>query len=431
MRQAPLIAFLGFVERSTQVQDGHPSLWKYNILGLKHHFVSMVYPFNLSSGGLAVAVYDPQPSDSFKLIWRTESGLEAGTIDIAFPDKVPAPITPETTPVLRADGPLMSYTHGGWAFAVFPVKGLNLTLNAPGLYHIYLRTDEGEIKIGSLSFGLSLAEPLTEARVAAIRSHPYAIKSVRMNLRCNQCNDAVRPYAGLERSAELEGEGWIWYETLPDFFTCRCGKLSPDLTIIRNNLHGLLGQRSTISHGLSFVPAYEREALSNMETNFRSLLEQSAREEVLQTFIEENPVFLHTFAPQNLWFKAPVLTSFKTDFAVLSHSDELLLIELEKPQTRLLKQDGGVHSELQHAFDQVHNWLHLADEHRGAFLSCIDPELRQVGAVRGVIIAGRDTNYDPDHLRKLKGRDFGRIKFMTYNDLSEAFAALLKALDNT
>ena len=82
-------------------------------------------------------------------------------------------------------------------------------------------------------------------------------------------------------------------------------------------------------------------------------------------------------------------------------------------------------------FDQVRDWLNLADEHRQAFLSCIGAELEQVGAVRGVIIAGRDAGYDPDHLRKLKGVDFGRVKFMTYDDLSAAFDSLLRALDST
>ena len=56
---------------------------------------------------------------------------------------------------------------------------------------------------------------------------------------------------------------------------------------------------------------------------------------------------------------------------------------------------------------------------------------KEVGAVRGMIIAGRDVGYDPDHLRKLKGADFGRVKFMTYDDLSAAFDALLRALDST
>ena len=151
MRQAPLIAFLGFVERAAQVQDGHQSLWKYNILGLRQHFFSLVYPFTLRAGGLAVAVYNPQPSDFFKLVWRTESGAEAGTIDIAFPDNAvkaepETALSPETAPVLRKDGPLMIFPSGGWAFAVLPTAGLNLTLNAPGICHIYLRTDEGETR---------------------------------------------------------------------------------------------------------------------------------------------------------------------------------------------------------------------------------------------------------------------------------------------
>lgn len=436
MRQAPLIAFLGFVERSVQVQDRHPRLWKYNILGLKHHIFSIIYPFTFGGGGLAVAVYDPQPSDSFKLVWRSESGFEVGMMDITLADKTievgpETALTHEMSPVLRKDGPLVMIPPGGWAFAVLPTATTNLTFNAPGLYHLYLRTDDGESLVGSLDFVLIQVEPLTEARVAAIRSDPSAIKAVRLQLRCNHCNDAIQPYAGLERSAKQEEEGCIWYQTLPNSFMCSCGKLSVDLTIIRTNLHGLLGQRSTTSHHLSFVPAYEREALHTIRTNFRALLDQGAREEVLQTFIEENPVLLHQFSPQDLWFKAPVLTSFKTDIAVLSHGAELLLIELEKPQTHLLKQDGGVHSELQHAFDQVRDWLHLADEHRQAFVACIGAEPKQVGAVRGVVIAGRDADYDLDHLRKLKGVDFGRIRFMTYDDLFAAFDALLRALDST
>ncbi len=436
MRPAPPIAFLGFVERSAQVQDGNPRLWKYNVLGLKHYFLSMIYPITIDQGGLALAIYDPQPSESFSLVWRSASGVEVGTISIALPDKAVEgkpgiPLTPEIAPVLRKDGPLAMAPPGGWMFGVFPTTGLNFTVNAPGIYHLYLRTDEGETQVGSLSFGLIQVEPLTEARVAAIRSDPSATKAVRLDLRCNHCNDRTRAYAGLERSAKQEEEGWVWYETLPDSFTCGCGKLSVDLSIIRSNLHGLLGERRTASHQLSFVPAYEREALHTIQTNFRVLLDQGAREEVLQTFIQENPVLLHQFSPQDLWFKAPVLTLYKTDFAILSHGAELLLIELEKPQTHLLKQDGGVHSELQHAFDQVHDWLHLADNHRQAFVTCIGAEPKEVGAVRGVVIAGRDADYDPDHLRKLKGRDFGRIRFMTYDDLFAAFDALLRALDST
>lgn len=281
MRQAPLIAFLGFVERSAQVQDRHPRLWKYNILGLKHHIFSIIYPFTFGGGGLAVAVYDPQPSDSFKLVWRSDSGFEVGMMDITLADKTievgpETALTHEMSPVLRKDGPLVMIPPGGWAFAVLPTATTNLTFNAPGIYHLYLRTDDGESLVGSLDFVLIQVEPLTEARVAAIRSDPSAIKAVRLQLRCNHCNDAIQPYAGLERSAKQEEEGCIWYQTLPNSFVCRCGKLSVDLTIIRTNLHGLLGQRPTTSHHLSYVQAYEREALHTIRTNFRALLDLGA-----------------------------------------------------------------------------------------------------------------------------------------------------------
>jgi hypothetical protein len=146
--------------------------------------------------------------------------------------------------------------------------------------------------------------------------------------------------------------------------------------------------------------------------------------------LEENPVFLHQFSPEHIFFKAPILTAHKTDFAILSPQRELLLIELERPNTKILKKDGGVHSELQHAFDQTRDWLHLADEQRVVVLDCIGIERKYVGAVRAVAIAGRDAGYDPEYLRKLKGADFGRTRFMTYDDLLAGLDALIRTVEH-
>jgi hypothetical protein len=73
----------------------------------------------------------------------------------------------------------------------------------------------------------------------------------------------------------------------------------------------------------------------------------------------------------------------------------------------------------------------VADAHRQAFLECIGVDPKQVGAVNGLVIAGRDAGYDPEDLRKQKGCDFGRVKFLTFDDLFGAFASLLEALDKT
>jgi hypothetical protein len=171
---------------------------------------------------------------------------------------------------------------------------------------------------------------------------------------------------------------------------------------------------------------YEKGSLDNVLTNFRLLLNAAATEETCQVFMEQNPILLHPFSPAETFFKAPILSLRRTDFAIVNHQKELLLVELEKPSTKIMKKDGGLHSELQHAFDQVHEWLHSADEHRAAVLECIGVDRRNVGAVRAVVIAGRDAEYDPEKLRRLKGVDYGRVRLLTYDDLLAALGALVR-----
>ena len=69
------------------------------------------------------------------------------------------------------------------------------------------------------------------------------------------------------------------------------------------------------------------------------------------------------------------VTTTLRDFAIVTYQHELILIELEKPSTRLLKADGNIHSELQHALGQAREWLRHADDHRMAVLQCIGVEL--------------------------------------------------------
>jgi Domain of unknown function (DUF4263) len=100
----------------------------------------------------------------------------------------------------------------------------------------------------------------------------------------------------------------------------------------------------------------------------------------------------------------------------------------EKTSTRLLNKKGGKASSLQHAFDQVQDWLHVIDEHRLAVLDSLKIDRESVASVRGVVIAGRDQGYDAKQLRVLKGVDFGRITFLTYDDLLFGLVDLLNNL---
>ena len=56
----------------------------------------------------------------------------------------------------------------------------------------------------------------------------------------------------------------------------------------------------------------------------------------------------------------------------------------------------------------------------------IDP--LSVGNIKGVVIAGRDSGNDKDHLRRLKSMLSGRIALLTFEDLSGSLAALVEQM---
>jgi Domain of unknown function (DUF4263) len=129
-----------------------------------------------------------------------------------------------------------------------------------------------------------------------------------------------------------------------------------------------------------------------------------------------------------LFFKPAILTRFKADFAIVTPQKELVLIEIERAGTRLLRKDGGQHADLTHAIGQIHSWLHEIDEHRLAVLDSLEIPREMVSKVRGVVIAGRDSGNDASHLRRLKGSDHGRVTLLTYDDLSAGLAVLAHRL---
>ncbi len=270
---------------------------------------------------------------------------------------------------------------------------------------------------------------MTPDRVAAIRAKPHAAKRVHVQLSCRNCDESIHAYAGIEKDDALELEGWQWYESLPDEFTCSCGETSNiDLTYIRSNLHGLLGDTLRTGPRVSLTHMHDPDSLERIFNDFSGLLEEQPAEEELQQFIEDNPVLLHTFSPDRVFYKKPILAKHQTDFAVVSSSKELVLIEIEKSSIRLLRKDGGVTAASTHAFDQVRDWLHEADEHRPAVLEAFDLSPDEVTQVRGAVICGRDQGYDAEALRKLKATRYERIVFLTYDDLLRSLGILIRSL---
>lgn len=102
----------------------------------------------------------------------------------------------------------------------------------------------------------------------------------------------------------------------------------------------------------------------------------------------------------------------------------MFFVEIERPDILLLRKDGAISAEMEHAITQVRDWLFLYEKHRGAVLECLDLPEQQVTRARGLVIAGRDKEYDAENLRKFKWQDRGLIDCITYDDLLSMFTTL-------
>jgi len=417
MSQSDII-FLGVCEQAAHVQDLYVNLHKWNIIGLKNVVLSHLYPLRLTGLSIGIAVAGTGIGQEHKLQIVDEFGDEVAAIQLEL-----RPAQPDSAPVAPSEHPALLQI--GWMVMFAPFNDERMIVKKPGWCVVQLLTDDGPKAIGCLLFAVVDAEPLTPERVAAIRSDPTAAKYARIELSCRVCASKCRACAALDRH-DVEGtEGWTWYEDLPDTFVCECGQTTLDLSIIRRNLHAVLGHSDLAVRELNFRPLYEKGSLEAIRASFVHLLNTATKEEQLQRFIHENPILLHQFPAYKLFPKPPLLTFYVADFGIVTPQRELVLIELEKPSTRLLKQNGHAADELNHAFDQVTDWLQVADDHRQAVLASLKIPSEQVSQVRGVVIAGRDAGNDAERLRKLKGVDRGRIAFMTYDDLAFALDALI------
>jgi hypothetical protein len=190
------------------------------------------------------------------------------------------------------------------------------------------------------------------------------------------------------------------------------------LQYIKTGITGLLRRKITPLAGqsINYVRLYEVSALEQDCREFKKLIDSTVEEEEYQVFLEKHPIFLSRFGPKKLMHKKPVLSRYVVDFAVLNDRQELILIEIEKPTTPLLKGDGGIRAELQHAISQVKNWTQVFEDHRAAALECMGLKLSEVAKVRGAVIAGR-TPQQEDQARALRGWSWQGIELYTYDDL--------------
>ena len=244
-RVVPDVAFLGVCERASHIREGEPFLWRYNIIGLKSIVLSPIFPLPLNGIPLVFAIYDANRLGQTCVRILAPDGSEAMRIDFLMArDDATALLEPDTNGFVfsREEEPY-------WLFLINSTSDTSAVIKQPGLYRVTLLRDGVEITIGRLFFGLVKVEPLTEDRINAMRSNPLAIKSAALIIECKKCKDKIAAYVSLDRSEELESEGKVWYQELPDTFICSCGEGNMDLRIARENMYALL--ENTIVEGES------------------------------------------------------------------------------------------------------------------------------------------------------------------------------------
>ena len=419
------VAFLGFCERAHYIRDGKTNYFKWNVLGLRNIILSHIFPFMFNGWTVGIAFLSSQAGKEMKFRLVGDDGKEVGTLTLSY--EVATSESDETDPQRAA--PLLLIPEYGWSITFLQLAKTGWVITKPGIYYLEQLFDDSTIRIGTVQFVLVDPIPLSPERIAAIKAEPNAANAVKLELGCKHCPSKYRVYASLVRNQKLEEEGWNWYQNSPNRFDCECSKTMIDLQYIQRNLHGLLGHRRRDSDQISFMPMYEKSSLESIRTTFSQLVSRKPREESLQQFIYENPILLHQFPAERIIPKPPILTSYVADIGIVTPQKELILIELEKTTTRLMKKDGGIAAPLSHAFNQVQNWLYDVNEHRLAVLDALDINRDDVSVVKGVVIAGRDSGYDARNLRKLKGTDWGRVIFLTYDDLLFSLDALIRRVE--
>lgn len=419
--------FLGLAERADYVREGNTNFCKWNIIGLKDIVLAYVYPLSLDGFHIGFAVQKRAAGNTISIRLVGPDRVEAGTITIAL--QVTKPL--EQPPAALRDGSSAFLSaQQEWIPLFMSLKDSGIAVLAPGEYLLEETQTQGNRTLGSIYFALLRAPELTPERIAAIKSDPSAVKEVRIVIGCRKCPSKLGTYAGFERREGSDGSVGTWYQDLPETFTCECGNTKVPLTVLRTNLHALLGRTGVVAdQGTTFSALYEQGTLQELSTSFRRLLAKDPTEEELQQFLQANPILLHEIPAERLFARPPILTSFQADFGIVTPNRELVLIEIERSSTKLMRKNGDEAAPLQHAFDQVRNWLGVADEHRLAVLDSLKIERNQVSNVKGLVIAGRDHPYRQEDLRRLKGVDRGRVALRTYDDLLANLKALIRRME--
>jgi hypothetical protein len=217
-----------------QTLVGHPQFSRIDLYGLSNFLPYPFFPASLQGPEFFFAI------SGIHLLTDSEIRIHLPDSDeyVSYPLKVEKIALQDQIADLPS-AHLEAIAHSSdWNWFLFQPEDVHATITKPGRYKISFRQGGEEQTAGWLVLEHVPPPPLTPDRVGAILSNPAGLKTARVKIECKHCKDSITPYTGLERSADYESQGNIWYKDLPDSFSCKCGKLKIDLEPIRITLEG-------------------------------------------------------------------------------------------------------------------------------------------------------------------------------------------------
>lgn len=279
--------------------------------------------------------------------------------------------------------------------------------------------------LGEITFAWVPQLPLDDDERQALLADPNAGKVVVLRVGCNKCNSERVVFETLEKNkmpanlpphaSRISSENEVWI--------CSCKKTVVPLKYIYGSWPLFFRHPAMLSRepsSVMTVPVFHNRIITDLLTSFRQLLARETKEEAFQLFIEEHPILWSFLAPSRVRHKCPILSKYKTDFAVLTSHGVLVLIEIEKPNTPIRKANKGRHHSVQLAFDQVSKWRAEIERHRAAVIEGIGFKPDQIAQIRYLIVAGRDS----DGAQYIRSDCPPDVSFLTYDELASHLVVL-------
>lgn len=439
----PLI-FLGICRRAAQRE------FAWDFLGLSNIVYSVIYPTRLAGLFLVFALQTQHFHEFGGMEGRltlTDKGNPENKAWSNFSltsGEKGADLVTERTSIMRVP-PQMAEGRATAEYRVLPaVTGLaeptgvylfafpvpQLFLWRPAIVNVELQMGDFNWSLGVLYCQYQLPQPLNPEESRAIAARPDAHRAVVMYVECKQCGDRIDLCALLEPDSELPS-GHIEIGQAPDRWRCTCGTHDVDLRYAKGGLHDLL-RRHDVQPGpdpiTGFLPLYEADRAAALIVDYETLIRGLPREEAVQKFLETNHIFWAFLSPILILHKPPILTKKKADFGILTRSGDLVLVELEKPSTKLVNKDDSVSAQILKGANQIRDWESVVQKYRIALLDELGLSDMNVHRIRYVLVGGLTKDASAIGLSKLRQGAAPGTEFYCFDELAAFLRSTLASL---